>query len=128
MVNLRFTGLEDLKNNFRKAPYFLEQVIGRALKKSIAMVETEAKRLTPVDTGLLRSSIGGVQGYSFIRGLTAGVGTNVRYAIYVEEGRGSHRVGQSHFMSGGAKNASPYVEREFEKAMVELSNKLTRKI
>jgi len=126
MISIRFTGLTDLINNFGKSSEFLESVIGKALKNSIAMVETEAKRLTPVDTGLLRSSIGGTQGYSYVRGLTAGVGTNVKYAIYVNEGSGKHKVGQSHFMEGGVENATSYIEKEFEKAMVELSVKLTQ--
>lgn len=125
MISLRLTGLDNLQKNFSRSPELVELVVGQALANSIAMIETEAKRLTPVDTGLLRSSIGGAQGFSYVKGLTAGVGTNVKYAIFVELGNGKHKVGQSHFMEDGAKNAMPYVEREFEKAMVELSEKLT---
>lgn len=125
MIRIRFTGLNELKGRFDHAPAFLEAAVGKALANSIAMVETESKRLTPVDTGLLRSSIGGEQGYSYIRGLTAGVGTNVKYAIYVElDERARHSIGQAHFMEGGAQNAESYIVKEFEGAMIALAEKL----
>jgi len=53
----------------------------KALTESAILVESQAKALTPVDTGNLRSSI--------TRNVTAKnavVGTNVFYAIYVELG------------------------------------------
>ena len=127
MISVRFTGLENLEKGFAKTPRFLEAVVKVALKRSIGMVETEAKRLTPVATGLLRSSIGGVQGYSYVRGLTAGVGTNVQYAIYVEgSDRARHSIGQAHFMEQGVENSRKYIKSEFEKAMVLLANKIVK--
>lgn len=48
-------------------------------------VETEAKRLAPVDTGNLRASINHVSGYGD-QGPVAYVGTDVPYAIYQELG------------------------------------------
>jgi HK97 gp10 family phage protein len=58
---------------------------GRMLARYAAKIETASKARCPVDTGRLRSSInwrlefrGGV--------LTAIIGTNVEYAIYVHEG------------------------------------------
>lgn len=124
-LSIKITGLEDLKKWFDKAPDMLFNVIGKALSNSIAMVETESKRRTPVDTGLLQSSIGGqggTQGYSFVRGLTAGVGTNVNYAIYVHEGRGRHKVGERKFMEKGLQASAAYIESEFEKALNNLVN------
>jgi HK97 gp10 family phage protein len=58
---------------------------GVALAKSAIKVEAAAKRLAPVDTGRLRSSISHqltVDG----QGLVAYVGTNVDYAIFQELG------------------------------------------
>ena len=49
-----------------------------ALTKSALLVETEAKRKCPVDTGYLRRSIT----YE-IDGNTATIGTNVSYAPFV---------------------------------------------
>ena len=69
MVNVRFSGLSELAKNFSQFPDLVEKIIGKALAHSIAYAETEAKRRTPVLTGLLRSSIGGEQGYSFMLGM-----------------------------------------------------------
>ncbi len=58
---------------------------GKLLARKAVQVEGAAKRLCPVDTGRLRSSIShelAVDG----RGLVAFIGTNVEYAIYVELG------------------------------------------
>ena len=59
--------------------------VGRMLARVAAKAETASKARCPVDTGRLRGSInwrivleGGV--------LTAIIGTNVEYAIYVHEG------------------------------------------
>ncbi len=122
------TGLADLQEKFKIAgDAMLIDVIQEALGKSIAMVETAAKRLTPVATGLLRSSIGGEQGFSFVRGLTAGVGTNVKYAIYVEMNDDArHTVGQAHFMEQGYKNSEQFVQAQFQGALEKLAKKLAQ--
>lgn len=65
----------------------LEQVTGEVL--------VDAKALAPVDTGKLRDSLS-----SEVEGMTGRVGTDLNYALYVEEG---HRVayrgadGETHF-------------------------------
>lgn len=53
------------------------------LRKAGAMVERDAKRNCPVDTGNLRSSIS----YE-VSGDTCAIGTNVEYAPYVHQGTG----------------------------------------
>lgn len=58
---------------------------GRYLLRAATQVERTAKRLCPVDTGRLRSSITHQMGRD-ARGLLAKVGTNVSYAKYVELG------------------------------------------
>lgn len=63
--------------------------------KLVGEVRDDAKALAPVDTGHLRDSID-----SEIRGETARIGSELNYALYVEEG---HRVayrgadGEVHF-------------------------------
>jgi len=126
MISISITGLDKLHENFGQGQKFLEQELNRALGRSIAMAGTESQRRTPVDTGLLKSSIGGESGYSFVRGLTAGIGTNVKYAIFVHEGKGSHKVGESHFMEKGLDASKPYIIEQFEKAMGGLAVKLTK--
>ena len=63
------------------------------------IAESNCKELCPVDTGRLRNSITyevSEDGKSVI------VGTNVKYATYVEfDDRKHHVVGQSHYMRDG---------------------------
>ena len=55
------------------------------LTKACLLVENDAKRKCPVDTGQLRASI-----THEVEGQTGIVGTNVEYAPYVEYGTGIH--------------------------------------
>ena len=89
------------------------------------MAETESKRRTPVDTGLLRSSIGGTRGWSWVRGLRASVGTNVEYALKQHEGFYRHKVGERKYMEKGAKAAIPFIKGRFNKAADNVARHLT---
>jgi hypothetical protein len=126
MISVTFKGLTELREAFRDAPDALEREIGEALGRSIAMVETESKRRTPVRTGYLRSSIGGQEGFSFVRGLTAGVGTNVKYAIYVHEGHARHAVGERKFMEKGAEASVNFIIEQFQKALEKVVVKIAK--
>lgn len=119
-VSIKITGLDKLQKSVNNANRDMEKIVQNALGKSVAMVETEAKRRTPVLTGLLRSSIGGEQGYSFVRGLTAGVGTNVKYALAVNEGHKS----MSKFMEKGADASLKFIEKTFANAMKLLAKEI----
>lgn len=57
--------------------------VKRPLTEAGLLVEAEAKKKCPVDTGYLRSSI-----KSEVSGNTATIGTDVEYAPYVEFGTG----------------------------------------
>lgn len=59
--------------------------VGRTLARKAVQVEGGAKRLCPVDTGRLRSSITHSLAQDG-KGLLALIGTNVEYAIFVELG------------------------------------------
>lgn len=124
MISIKLTGFERIEKFYRDAPAIFEKELGIALKNSIGMAGTESQRLTPVDTGLLQSSIGGEGGYSYVRGLTAGIGTNVKYAVVVHEKNIPHKIGESKFLEKGLKNAESYIQSEMDKAMERLSNKL----
>lgn len=56
----------------------------KALNRACLVIENEAKRECPVDTGMLRDSIT----HRVENGNTGIVGTNVEYAPYVEYGTG----------------------------------------
>jgi len=59
--------------------------VGKELARRAIKVEAGAKRLCPVDTGRLRSSITW-RADSDAQGISVVIGTNVEYAVYVEVG------------------------------------------
>lgn len=72
-----------MKDNSQEILNLFEQKVKKALTKTGEFVKSEAKIRTPVDTGLLRSSLD----YNVIEEeKTVEVGTNTEYAIYVEKG------------------------------------------
>lgn len=75
--------MRQLQNSKSQVQFALEQ----GIHKAGLLVEGDAKRLCPVDTGRLRSSITTTKGYDGDN-CVATVGTNVEYAPYVEFGTG----------------------------------------
>lgn len=65
--------------------------VGRELARRTIRVETAAKRLSPVDTGRLRSSITHEMGHEG-GDLVGRVGTNVDYSPHVELGTSRMRA------------------------------------
>ena len=126
MITFRITGFEDLRKKFRGSTAVLDREVKEALGKSILKVEAESKRRTPVDTGLLKSSIGGARGWSWVRGWVASVGTNVKYAFYVHEGHGRHNTGEREFMDKGLKASVDFIDRMLKKATKNLKNYIER--
>lgn len=127
MITIEVTGLDQLKRNFETAPDFLAKALQEAIQKSVSMVEGQAKKLAPVKTGNLRSSIGGVGGYSFVRGLTGAVGTNLKYAYRQEiTDAYTHRVGQAHYMQDGVTASQGFIEQEFQKALEALAEHIVK--
>lgn len=76
----------------------LAKRIESAMKEAAVLVQDDAKRECPVDTGTLRSSIN----YT-VDGMTASIGTNVEYAPYVHEGT-SKMAGRPFLTSAAEKN------------------------
>lgn len=59
--------------------------VAKDLERRALSIEGAAKRLCPVDTGRLRSSITHALGVD-VQGLKADIGSDVEYAVYVELG------------------------------------------
>ncbi len=78
MSNIR--NLDKLQNKIDKLN---KLILDDALEEACILVENDAKRLCPVDTGQLRSSI-----THEIEDNVGVVGTNVMYAPYIEYGTG----------------------------------------
>lgn len=72
---------EAVAAEFKRLSKSIDGVIDEALMLSGLIVERSAKRNTPVDTGRLRASITTRLGNNYVE-----VGTNVKYAPYVEFG------------------------------------------
>lgn len=69
-------------DNLDEAKVLSDQAVARALEQCGALWETEAKKLSPVDTGRLRNSIE----HHAENPTTMVVETNVEYAVPVEMG------------------------------------------
>lgn len=104
-----------LKNAMKALPEMVKQEIGKAVVKIVLIIEQEAKKRCPVDTGLLRSSITPVvESWA-----AAHVGTNTEYAPYVEYGT-KHTPAQPFFEPAfleGSKRAPAIFEKAFARAI-----------
>ena len=79
---MKIRGTKEVTANLKKAAEAIEVAVGDAVRKAAMEVERNAKINCPVDTGVLRSSIGAEE----ITPLLFEVGTNVEYAAFVEFG------------------------------------------
>lgn len=77
-------GLQDTLNRLRKSADDIAQEVDDELAAGVRMMEKSAKRLAPVDTGRLRSSIS----TSRVQFLTWELVAQTEYAAYVEFGTG----------------------------------------
>ena len=82
MIDIDFRKIGRLQKAIKRAPALIIEELGTAVRDLVLLVEAEAKKLCPVDTGKLRASITPV-----IESWAAGyVGTNTHYAPHVEYG------------------------------------------
>ena len=100
-------------NNIKEAKMLSDQAIKRALEQCGALWETDAKKITPVDTGRLRNSIEHHQKGED----TMVVQTNVEYAIYVHEGARGRR-GRPFIRASGQQDVQRFkqiIEKELKR-------------
>lgn len=100
-------------NNIKEAKMLSDQAIKRALEQCGALWETDAKKITPVDTGRLRNSIEHHQEGDD----TMVVQTNVEYAIYVHEGARGRR-GRPFIRASGQQDVQRFkqiIEKELKR-------------
>ena len=82
MIDVDIRKVARLQAALKAVPAVVTEELGRAVRDLVLLVEAEAKKACPVDTGKLRASITPV-----IESWAAGyVGTNTHYAPYVEYG------------------------------------------
>lgn len=91
----------------------LDAAIAAYLEKVASAIEVDARAGAPMDTGELAASIS-----HEIQGDTARIGSNVKYALFVELGTNPHRIYSKHLPDGrlrffwekiGQNVAFPYV-------------------
>lgn len=96
-VDMEVKGLLQAKRNLEKVAEGLRgKDLTQAFRESAVLVLNDAKRKAPVDTGRLRNSLAAevrVRG----RVITGVVGTNVKYAPYMEMGTGKYAGRKRHF-------------------------------
>ena len=112
------TGYEDLLKlsaDLGKASYEVTRKAQRVVAKTAHDIEADAKSLAPVDTGMLRNSIGTTISNG---GLSAEIGPTVHYAPYLEFG--TRRMRPQPFMGPAADQHFP----EFTEAVSRLSQDL----
>lgn len=113
-IKVEVKNIEELKRGLQKFPDKLVPQLREAVIKSAFLVEREAKILSPVDTGRLRSSINTSYGFGPL-GVGAKVATNVEYAIYVHEG--TKRMRARPFMRQAVQASSGQIGKFFETAV-----------
>jgi len=110
-----------LSDAMKAMPGMVKNEMGKAVVRIVLIIEREAKKRCPVDTGLLRSSITPV-----VESWASGyVGTNTEYAPYVEYGTkyaGAQPYFEPAFLAG--QKAAP---KEFGKAMARAVAKFDKK-
>lgn len=109
-IQVQIKDLNALKGAFSGFPETIAPFLRTASTKSALKVEGEAKKVTPVDTGRLRSSIATSLGI-MNKGITSIVSTNLFYAIFVHEG--TRRMRGRPFMQQGVDASMSYIEQVY---------------
>ena len=116
-LTIQIKGLDKLKAQMKASPAIVKKHLNEAINRSIDKLEGETKKVTPVDTGRLRASIGGgtFKGGSFKEGygvkmkdLWASIGTNVKYAPHVHK--------RKPFFKWGVQSSERTIDSLFKKA------------
>ena len=105
-VDLKVKGIAKALADIDKFDQATQQRIKDTVNEFALKIQKSAKKRCPVDTGRLRSSIV-IEPYN--GGFTARVGTNVKYAPYVEFGTGKYAV-----EGNGRKTPWAYKNRDGE--------------
>lgn len=87
-TGLRISGLSEAQKMLKKQRELINEIVRDAMAEGVLVIEGEAKRRCPVDTGRLRDSITTAADIEDDGKVVARVGTNVEYAAAVEYGTG----------------------------------------
>lgn len=114
-ISIRIENIEEVNRFLDGRPARTKEEINIAVEKTALLVQGEAKRRTPVDTGRLKTSI---KKKTFKRELAGEVFTEVRYAIPVHENlRARHTTGEAKYLERAAKQSVPKINKFFKDAI-----------
>lgn len=114
MFNLEVKGIESVVDKLSKMDLIVQTKTKIALKEAGMKIQADAKRNTLVDTGRLKNSI---TTEIWNSGFTVTVGTNVKYAPYVEYG--TRKWGGKPFLRPAYKDNTEKIQRELKKILEE---------
>lgn len=121
-ISVTIANEASFKSAFLSAPQIMLPYLRNASMDSALLIEGAGKKLSPVDTGRMRASIGTSLGV-LDKGLTSVVQTNVFYAVFVHEG--TSRIKARPFMRQAAEQNMQRIgniySREIGRAMDELA-------
>ena len=103
--------VDQIQKLLAEKPKETEREVGKAIKKAVYKVNEKAKRKSPVDTGLLRTSMTAEP-----RGMEGEIYAGVHYAIYVHEGTRFMR--KRPFLANAVKESERDIERYLEEAII----------
>jgi HK97 gp10 family phage protein len=86
-LDINITGMNELKAYMKRFKLSINARVKSAVTKSMYLIEKDAKKLAPVNTGRMRASISKEIEYIKNASIKARVGTNVGYGYHVECGR-----------------------------------------
>lgn len=114
-ISIRVENIEEVQRFLESRPKKTREELNRAIEKTARLVQGEAMRKTPVDTGRLKRSI---TSKTFKSKLAGEVFTAVRYAIPVHENlRARHRVGEAKYLEKAIKQSVPKINKFFKDAV-----------
>lgn len=126
MTSIEIEGLEELLKILNKElPQKIEPTAQRAMQKSVKQVEGWAKRNAPVDTGLLRSSIGS-QVHTMFGEIQGMIGSPVRYAAKVEEPGPVRKTGRRPYLRPAVSEHVTEIIDNFHRAFTKLFASIKR--
>ena len=127
-LSVTIENFDAIKNAFKKAPDIVNAEIDEALAKSIFKVQREIRMRTPVQTGRLRTSIGGNYGFLEIdKSKKIGLlGTNVNYAWAVEVKPMRHKTGEAGYFSKGVRASEDAIKKFFEEVITNSNRKIVQ--
>lgn len=114
MIIIKIENLDKVKKAFEMFPVKMGQEVEIALKKSAFEVESESKKVTPVLSTRLRSSIIA----SDVRKTFVTISPHTDYMVLVHEGLGTNkRKGRRPYMEWGVASANSRIQKFFEEAV-----------